>query len=117
MVQYHFVTQWFFHVPIERVWQQISDREHWSDWLQDFRRVTPIAPTDNGETAFEIEYWGNLPYTFRFILTPTAVEPPHQYGTNCQWSTSGTGVLGISGTRRGNPRDLCLGGGCSQSDL
>lgn len=78
MVQYHFVTQWFFHVPIERVWQEISDREHWSDWLQDFRRVTPIAPTDNGETAFEIEYRGNLPYTFRFILTPTAVEPPHR---------------------------------------
>jgi uncharacterized protein YndB with AHSA1/START domain len=78
MVQYHFVTEWSFPVPIDRVWAEIADSEHWTDWLQDFRRVTIHPATADGQTVFDIEYRGDLPYTFRFKLTPTQVEPPHR---------------------------------------
>jgi hypothetical protein len=35
MEMYHFVTEWFFRVPIEKVWNEIDDWESWSTWWQD----------------------------------------------------------------------------------
>jgi uncharacterized protein YndB with AHSA1/START domain len=91
MVQYHFVTQWFFHVPIERVWAAIADSTGWTDWLQDFRRVTVHPATANGETAIEVDYRGDLPYSFHFTLVPTRVEPPYRMELRASGQLVGTG--------------------------
>lgn len=77
MVQYRFVTQWFFRAPIEQVWEQIASEEGWGEWLQDFRRVQVCYAPTSGEKFFDILYRGDLPYSFHFTLTPTHVEAPH----------------------------------------
>ncbi len=37
MVQYHFVTQWFFRVSSDCAWEAIADSTGWSEGLQEFR--------------------------------------------------------------------------------
>jgi uncharacterized protein YndB with AHSA1/START domain len=91
MAQYHFVTQWFFRAPIERVWEVIADSNSWSKWLQDFRRVTVHPPTASGETAIDVEYRGDLPYSFHFTLTPIHVEPPYRMELKANGQLVGTG--------------------------
>ncbi|MGA7932856.1 MAG: SRPBCC family protein [Kovacikia sp.] len=91
MIRYHFVTQWFFRVPIERVWEVIVDSEHWSEWMRDFRRVTVRRLALSGEKVFDIEYRGDLPYSFRFTLTPTYVEAPYRMELDASGQLVGTG--------------------------
>ena len=91
MMRYRFVTQWFFDVPIEQVWEAIADSERWSEWIQDFRHVAVRLLEPSGEKVFDIEYRGDLPYSFRFTLTPTCVEAPHRMELDASGQLVGTG--------------------------
>jgi uncharacterized protein YndB with AHSA1/START domain len=74
---YHFVTNWFFNAPIERVWKEIEDPKTWSIWLQDFKKITPrpLESMQQVGNTVDVEYKGNLPYTFRFALEVTKAKP------------------------------------------
>jgi hypothetical protein len=47
--------------------------------LQDFRKVTPRDPQGKAEVGaiVDIEYRGDLPYTFRFSTEIIELNPPH----------------------------------------
>ena len=75
---YHFITKWYFNAPIESVWQEIEDTSNISGWLTDFRKVSPCNSTnDRSSVDIDVEYRGDLPYTFRFNLRVVKVAPPH----------------------------------------
>jgi uncharacterized protein YndB with AHSA1/START domain len=76
---YHFVTNWYFQAPIERVWKEIEDTSNISEWLTDFRKVSPrnVQTEEHRPVDIDVEYRGDLPYTFRFRLRVVKVEPPH----------------------------------------
>jgi Polyketide cyclase / dehydrase and lipid transport len=78
MEVYHFVTHWFFEATIDRVWAEIIDGTTWPEWLQDFRKVTPRDPNAQAEIGaiVDIEYRGDLPYTFRFSTEIIELHPP-----------------------------------------
>ncbi|PZD72858.1 hypothetical protein C1752_03372 [Acaryochloris thomasi RCC1774] len=91
MVQYRFVTQWFFHAPIEQVWERIIDSEHWYQWIQDFRGVTVKTHPVSSEKVFEINYRGDLPYSFNFTLMPILIDAPHRMELKASGELEGTG--------------------------
>jgi Polyketide cyclase / dehydrase and lipid transport len=76
---YHFVTHWSFEAPIDRVWAEIIDGTTWPEWLQDFRKVTPRQTNAQAEIGaiVDIEYRGDLPYTFRFSTEIIELNSPH----------------------------------------
>lgn len=90
---YHFVTNWFLNVPIEKIWQEIADPQSWTTWFQDFKKVTPrsLEVTLPHKVLTDVEYRGNLPYTFCFTLEVTTIEPPQLMELKATGDLIGTG--------------------------
>jgi uncharacterized protein YndB with AHSA1/START domain len=40
---YHFVTDWRFAAPLERVWSVVLDIERYPGWWKNFRRVELVS--------------------------------------------------------------------------
>ena len=78
MEMYHFVTKWFFHAPIERVWDEASNLEEYPSLWPNLRR----AEIRESETKLKLgsivdcEVKGALPYTLRFSVELIAFQPP-----------------------------------------
>jgi hypothetical protein len=70
METYHFFTHWSFAASIDQVWAEIIDGTTWPEWLQDFRKVTPLDLQGQAEVGaiVDIEYRGDLPYTFPVVF-------------------------------------------------
>lgn len=67
--QYHFVTDWRFHAPLERVWSVVLDIERYPGWWQNFRRVRIMR--GDGKTVgsvIQCEVRGSLPYSLNYSL-------------------------------------------------
>jgi uncharacterized protein YndB with AHSA1/START domain len=76
---YEFVTVWRLEAPLEKVWEQIKQSEHWHEWWKGVVRVVELKPGDaDGLGSIRRSTWKSaLPYTLEFDLEVTRVEPPH----------------------------------------
>jgi hypothetical protein len=87
MKMHHFVTKWFFHAPIDQVWEQITDVHSypaiWSTW----KTVSYRGSESELQLGSIIDYAarGPVPYTARFTFQITALQPP----TLMEYQTSG----------------------------
>jgi uncharacterized protein YndB with AHSA1/START domain len=66
---YHFVTDWRFQAPLQKVWSVVLDIEHYPGWWKNFRRVT-ITHGDGRSvgSVIECEVRGSLPYSLKYEL-------------------------------------------------
>jgi Polyketide cyclase / dehydrase and lipid transport len=66
---YHFVTDWRFRAPAQRVWDVVLDIERYPGWWKNFRqvRVTQGDGRSNG-SVIECVVRGSLPYSLRYAL-------------------------------------------------
>jgi hypothetical protein len=66
---YHFVTDWRFKSPVQRVWDVILDIQRYPGWWKNFRRVA-IGRGDGRSigSVIECEVRGSLPYSLRYAL-------------------------------------------------
>lgn len=93
MQMYHFVTNWFFDAPIERVWDEIVDVPSWPRWWPSYRKATPLSP----DAALQVgsradnEVRGKLPYSLRFTTEVTELEPPYRLALKSSGGLVGTG--------------------------
>jgi hypothetical protein len=78
MASYRFVTIWRLEAPIERVFTEIDDIEHWPAWWPSVRRVERLesGDADGIGSVFRTTFQGRLPYQLRFDLTTTSRVPP-----------------------------------------
>ena len=67
--QYHFVTNWRFQAPPEKVWAVVLDIERYPAWWHNFRRVE-ITRGDGKSvgSVIECEVRGSLPYSLKYSL-------------------------------------------------
>jgi hypothetical protein len=67
--QYHFVTEWVFQAPLQKVWSVVLDIERYPDWWKNFRRVR-ITRGDGKSvgSVIECEVRGSLPYSLNYAL-------------------------------------------------
>jgi hypothetical protein len=66
---YHFVTDWRFRAPLQKVWSVVLDIERYPDWWKNFRRVK-ITRGDGKSvgSVIECEVRGSLPYSLKYAL-------------------------------------------------
>ncbi len=79
MTDYHFVTRWSFHAPMERLWDELGKVEAWAAWMPS--GVWKATVRDSGlamgvGTVADCKVRGFLPYSLRFAVEVTAFEPP-----------------------------------------
>jgi uncharacterized membrane protein len=72
---YHFVTDWRFHAPVERVWSVVLDIERYPGWWKNFRRVE-VTRGDGKSVGSVIrcEVRGSLPYSLKYELAVLEAE-------------------------------------------
>jgi hypothetical protein len=73
---YHFVTDWRFAAPLERVWSVVLDIERYPGWWKNFRRVELVSG-DGRSIGSKIwcEVRGSLPYSLRYTLEVLESQP------------------------------------------
>jgi ribosome-associated toxin RatA of RatAB toxin-antitoxin module len=67
--QYHFVTDWRFTAPVQRVWSVVLDIERYPGWWKNFRQVR-ITRGDGRSvgSVIQCEVRGSLPYSLTYAL-------------------------------------------------
>jgi hypothetical protein len=67
--QYHFVTDWRFRAPVEKVWSVVLDIERYPGWWKNFRRVKIIRGDGKSVgSIIECKVRGSLPYSLAYAL-------------------------------------------------
>ncbi len=82
---YHFTTRWFFHAPIERVWENVVATDEWKQAAARENGVVGVG------TVIENEVKGDLPYTLHFTTEVTRYEPPFVAEATSSGDLVGTG--------------------------
>lgn len=93
MEMYHFVTEWLFKVPVERVWEETSNIEAYPTWWKNLKKAKLHGPESKlqlGSIA-DCEVKGALPFSLRFTVEVTAFEPPHLVEIKSTGDLVGTG--------------------------
>jgi uncharacterized protein YndB with AHSA1/START domain len=93
MEMYHFVTEWFFAVPIERVWEETANIEAYPTWWKNLKKAKIRGPESKlqlGSIA-DCEVKGALPFSLRFTVEVTTFEPPHLVEIKSTGNLEGTG--------------------------
>src|SRR2546428_10192525 len=89
---YHFVTDWRFRAPLQKVWSVVLDIERYPGWWKNFRRGTSTRGVGKSVgSAIECEVRGSLPYGPKTAL---GIKGAASFGTFPCLSTgnlSGTG--------------------------
>jgi len=95
MVPYHFVTKWFFHASIERVWEEIVDIPSWPSWWVGWKKTVfhGSAPPLQLGSVIDHEVRGALPYRVCFRTVVTLFQPPHRLEIASSGDLVGTGSL------------------------
>jgi hypothetical protein len=66
---YHFVTDWRFKAPVQRVWSVVLDIERYPGWWKNFRHVN--ITRGDGKSLGSIVWCqvrGSLPYSLNYAL-------------------------------------------------
>ena len=93
MEMYHFVTKWFFQVPIERVWEETANIEAYPSWWKNLKKAK-LRGTESrlqfGSVA-DCEVKGALPFSLRFTVEVTTFQPSHLVEIKSTGDLVGTG--------------------------
>jgi carbon monoxide dehydrogenase subunit G len=78
MTTYHFVTNWFFEAPIDRVWAVLSDFEAWPQWWSSYRVIETLSAEKKPHVGLRAKCVakGKLPYSLRFTTEITRLNVP-----------------------------------------
>jgi len=68
MEMYHFVTNWFFQAPIQRVWEELIDVESWPTWLAELEKG--YDPRHGAQSAAWLggRLWGERGLALHLVL-------------------------------------------------
>jgi hypothetical protein len=93
MAEYHFVTIWQIHAPIERVWDEIFHAERWPSWWKYVISVDGLEPgaADGVGKRQRLRFRTRLPYTLDFDTRFTRVQPPSELDAQVTGELEGTG--------------------------
>jgi uncharacterized protein YndB with AHSA1/START domain len=95
METYHFVTNWHFHAPMERVWDELIHVSAWPTWWSSWRK----AQYRGGESQSQLgslvdnEVKGTLPYALRFTTEVILIQPPQRLEFKSSGDTVGSGKI------------------------
>ena len=93
MAEYHFASIWQIQAPIERVWGEIYDAEHWPSWWKYVVGVDELEPggADGVGRRQRFLFRTRMPYTLGFDGWLTYVQPPSKLEVEAAGELEGTG--------------------------
>jgi hypothetical protein len=93
MADYHFLSTWRIHAPIEQVWEEIFHTERWPGWWKYVVRVDDLEPgaADGVGKRQHLVFRTRLPYTLGFDVRLTQVQPPSTLRSEATGELEGTG--------------------------
>ena len=93
METYHFVTNWHFHAPIERVWDEIVNVSAWPTWWPSWRKAQHRSGESKPQlgSIMDHEVKGTLPYSLRFTTEVVLFQPPQLMETKSSGELVGNG--------------------------
>ncbi|MBX2891494.1 MAG: SRPBCC family protein [Saprospiraceae bacterium] len=94
MTTYHFITQWQFRAPVERVWDEIYHSERWPSWWKGVLAVETLVdgnPNSIGD-AKRYTWRSRLPYKLRFDMTLAEKVPFQRLVGRASGELEGTGT-------------------------
>ena len=99
MSSYKFVTNWRFHAPLPRVWEEITQSERWPEWWKAVASVVELKAGDaDGVGSIRRYTWrGALPYQLRFDMTTTRVDKHFQLAGEATGELTGRGLWTFAG--------------------
>ena len=91
--RYRFLTTWVLEAPREDVWSVIQAVEEWPSW---WRGVEVVERLEEGDerglgSVYRHRWRSRLPYTVRFDIRTTRVEPPFALEGEARGELEGTG--------------------------
>jgi hypothetical protein len=91
---YQFTTTWVLEAERERVWDIIYDSDSWHEWWRGIRSTKRLSDGDENGLGQRgaYEWRARIPYTVRFEIVSTVVEPPHRLGGEASGDLEGTGL-------------------------
>jgi Polyketide cyclase / dehydrase and lipid transport. len=91
---YHFVTQWQFRAPIERIWDEIYRSDDWPSWWKGVLSVETLRNGNpNGVGDVKRYTWRSvLPYKLRFDTTLVVNIPYQRLVGEAKGELEGTGI-------------------------
>jgi hypothetical protein len=94
---YHFVTDWHFSAPLERVWAVVLDIERYPGWWKNFRRVQIIRGDGKAiGSQVRCEVRGSLPYSLTYTLEVTEASEFRHLQLRSTGDLDGTGRWAFS---------------------
>jgi uncharacterized protein YndB with AHSA1/START domain len=90
---YHFVTNWYFRAPIDRVWATLTDVKAWPAWWPSWKRAEFRGPEllSQPGSIVDNEVKGSLPYSLRFTTEVTLIQPPERLEIRSSGDLVGSG--------------------------
>lgn len=78
IVIYHFYTENILKAPVNKVWGILEDANGWSKWSKGFKKIEILGPEPKVKlgSILDCEVKGSLPYSLKFKLKVTALNPP-----------------------------------------
>lgn len=98
MTDYEFVTVWRFSSPVENVWEEIKDSEHWHEWWKGVLSVEQLKEGDaSGIGRIVRSTWRSaLPYTLCFDSKVVRIEHLKIIEARAFGELEGTGLWSFS---------------------
>jgi uncharacterized membrane protein len=98
MPEYHFVTEWKFNAPLEKVWNEIRSMDTWPEWWKYVKSVElrKEGSPDDLHSVRRITWNTALPYTITFDSELTDLLPYKRIAGNVFGELKGTGIWTFS---------------------
>lgn len=75
MAEYHFITQWEFKAPIEKVYEIIYDTNNYPQWWKYISKIETVKKTESDIGSIKKYFWKTaLPYSLSFLMETVAIE-------------------------------------------
>jgi hypothetical protein len=99
---YHFVTDWRFQAPLQKVWSVVLDIERYPGWWKNFRRVQ-VTQGDGKSvgSVIQCEVRGSLPYSLNYALEVINAEEYRRILLRSTGDLAGTGRWEFEEAERG----------------
>ena len=108
--QYHFVTEWRFRAPLERVWSIVLDLERYPGRWKNFRRVKVISGDGRSVGSMvECTVRGSLPYSLTYTIEVVESEKYRHILVRSTGSLVGTGRWAFSESEPGVSKAVTTG--------
>ena len=93
MGMYHFITEWFFPVPVERVWEETANIGAYPTWWKNLKKAVIRGPESRLQlgSIVDCEVKGSLPFSLRFTIEVTTFDPPRLLEIKSTGDLIGTG--------------------------